>query len=96
MSKMSWAHAELSEQASELGFENIEQAEQNGYQVAYKNGKLVLLLNPTKAQEIAHNEWLKERDSLLARVDKVWENPTQDDLLKLVDELVKFIKQGEI
>lgn len=31
MSKMSQLHAELSEQASELGFESIEQAEANGY-----------------------------------------------------------------
>lgn len=41
MSKMSQLHAELSEQASQLGFHSIEEAEINGYEVDYENATLV-------------------------------------------------------
>lgn len=40
MSKMSQLHAELSEQAAELGFESIGEAEQAGYGVDWKNHRL--------------------------------------------------------
>lgn len=43
MSKMSQAHADLYEQASALGFESIQQAEENGYRITYDNGKLKLV-----------------------------------------------------
>ena len=38
---MSQLHAELSEQASELGFESIGEAEQAGYGVDWENAKLI-------------------------------------------------------
>lgn len=41
MSKMSQLHAELSEQAAELGFESIGEAEQAGYGVDWKNHRLI-------------------------------------------------------
>lgn len=41
MSKMSQLHAELSEQAYELGFESIGEAEQAGYCVDWENHKLI-------------------------------------------------------
>lgn len=41
MSKMSQLHAELSEQAYELGFESIGEAEQAGYGVDWKNHRLI-------------------------------------------------------
>ena len=41
MSKMSQLHAELSEQASELGFESLGEAEQAGYGVDWENAKLL-------------------------------------------------------
>lgn len=43
MSKMSQAHADLFEQAASLGFESIQQAEENGYRITYDNGKLKLV-----------------------------------------------------
>ena len=93
---MSQIHMELSEQASELGFASIEEAEANGYHVDYNGKGWELKLDITKAHEKAHEAWLKEKEELLEKVDKVWENPNQDDLLNLVDELVKFIKRGEV
>lgn len=41
MSKMSQLHAELSEQAAELGFESIGEAEQAGYGVDWENRRLI-------------------------------------------------------
>lgn len=96
MSKMSQLHAELSEQASELGFESIEEAEANGYHIAYDGTGWKLKLDMAKAYELARKDWEKERDDLLARADEVWENPNHDDLLELVSDLVAFIKKGEV
>lgn len=42
MSKMSQAQAELEEQASELGYASISEAEEDGCRIAYDNGKLKL------------------------------------------------------
>lgn len=73
MSKMSQLHAELSEQANELGFETIQDAVNSGYVVDYDKGKLVkygLGYSETveylaKEQEKAHEAWLKEKENLL-------------------------------
>ena len=35
MSKMSQLHAEIMEQLAELGFETIQEAEDNGYHITY-------------------------------------------------------------
>lgn len=72
MSKMSQLHAELSEQAIELGFESLEEALANGYEVDYDEKELV---NPyvlsDKAHEEAHKEWIKERDMYLETMDVI-------------------------
>lgn len=36
-----------------------------------------------------------DREKLLNRADKVWANPTYDDLLDLVKDLVWFIEHEE-
>lgn len=60
MSKMNKLAMELEEQASELGFESLEQAEQAGYEVDYENAKLI------EPQEAAHEAWLKEKEQVLS------------------------------
>lgn len=42
MSKMSQAQAELEEQASELGYASISEAEKDGCRITYDNGHLLL------------------------------------------------------
>lgn len=59
MSKMSQLHAELSEQAAELGFESISEAEEAGYGVDWEHGKL---LDPLTA---AHEATIATRDNLI-------------------------------
>lgn len=66
MSKMSQLHAELSEQAAELGFESIEQAEANGYVIYYEP---VAKLIPT--EEAAHKDLMLEKEKLLSDLDLV-------------------------
>lgn len=71
MSKMSQLHAELTEQAADLGFKSIEDAEQHGYIVEYKGGRLV----PTEElMKQAHEAWLKERDEVLSIIESVKED----------------------
>ena len=80
MSKMSQLHAELSEQAYELGFDSIEEAEAKGYVVDYDKQKLVQsnelqeknlvkaidgLDKLQKELEKAHEAWPKEKEEVL-------------------------------
>ena len=88
MSKMSQLHAELTQQASELGFMSIEEAEANGYEVDYEKGKLVrrsLGYSETveylaKEQQKAHEAWLKEKDRMLSILKDV-----QSDIAEWLD-----------
>lgn len=43
MSKLSQIHAELTEQANELGFLNIDDAEDNGYKVVFDKNSAKLV-----------------------------------------------------
>lgn len=63
MSKMSQLHAELSEQAAELGFESLGEAEQAGYGVDWENAKLIKVEDE---QDKAHEAWLAEKSACLA------------------------------
>ena len=95
MSKMSQLYAELSEQANELGFESLGEAEQAGYGVDWKNGKLIKVEDEL---EKAHEAWLKERDELLKRLEKKQDKLKKmlcDDtgLYSLITDAIKFIKE---
>ena len=107
MSKMSQLHAELTEQAYELGFESIEQALANGYEVDYDNYKLVkhkLGWSETaeylaKEQEKAHEAWLKERDEIIKDLDHIALGYTEGGFpahAKAIYRAIDFIKKGEI
>lgn len=97
MSKMSEIVMELDDQAMELGFESYEDAIERGGYTTYFNGTTYVLAKANAdEQEVAHEAWLKEKQELLTRADKVWENPDHDDLLALVSDLVVFIKKGEV
>lgn len=98
MSKMSQLHAELTEQANELGFESIEEAEADGYTIDYTERRLVKheCCDMAKELEQAHLAYIAKKEDLLERADKVWKDPTYDQLIDLVNELVCFIKKGEV
>lgn len=71
MSKMSQLHAELSEQASELGFESIEQAEANGYEVKFEDGNAFLVPDINKAYEELAEETKAKREA--KQIEMVYE-----------------------
>lgn len=98
MSKMSQIHAELMEQASELGFQSIEEAEACGYMVVYSEDKAELLpRDPLEQLNEAHKEWLKEREEVLEELRDLRDayrgvEHTEDVLSKTIN----FIEKGEI
>lgn len=99
MSKMSQLHAELSEQAYDLGFESIEEAEANGYHVAYSGNKVKLAFDASKAQEEAHKAWLKERDKVIKDLDHIALGYTEGGFpthAKAIYRAIEFIKKGEV
>lgn len=71
MSKMSQIHMDLSEQASELGFESIEQAEANGYEVKFEDGSAFLVPDINKAYEELAEEIETKREA--KQVEMVYE-----------------------
>ena len=94
MSKMSQLHAELTEQAQELGFESIEEAEANGYHVAYTGNRVKLAFDAAKAQEEAHKALLEEKDEVVNRLGLVsvrsyFDKQTIERAIKLINEEVK-------
>lgn len=93
MSKMSQLHAELSEQASSLGYQSIEEAEANGYEIDYTRGVLV------DGRELAHEEWLKERDEVIKDLNHIalgYAEAGFDDHAEKLYKAINFIKRGEI
>lgn len=99
MSKMSQLHAELSEQAYELGFESIEQAEANGYHIDYNGDTWILKPDVAKQQEQAHEAWLKEKQEVLIDLGRLHENLNErgyTSLADVADKATKFIERGEV
>lgn len=97
MSKMSQLHAELSEQATDLGHETLEQALDDGWCVDYDEGRLYKRID---VQEEAHAEWLKEREEVLKRLSDLYDELVyigmDDEYLATVNDAIDFIKKGEV
>ena len=104
MSKMSQLHAELTEQAAELGFENVEEALDNGYDVDYDNYKIVghkldfseTVKYLTKEQEKAHEAWLKEKACSLEGLEDLRKRIPYDwtETIDVLDRAIEFIKEA--
>lgn len=88
MSKLSELHAILSEQAAELGFESLGEAEQAGYGVDWEKGKLM------PPEEAAHEAWLKEKAGVLADLEEMKNGLDDQDELDALDRAIDFIKRG--
>lgn len=95
---MSQLHAELTEQAYELGFENLEEALANGYEVDYEECRLLhpyVLTN--KEHEKAHEAWLEEKQQVLNELVDVIHDDSLDwvAIVKRVEHAINFIEKGE-
>lgn len=94
MSKLSQLHAELSEQAYELGFESLSEAEQAGYGVDWENAKLIKIEDE---QEQAHLAWLKEREEVVADLERlITAYAGAEAVTKPVRKAINFIMKGEM
>ena len=90
MSRMSQLHAELTEQAAELGFESIGEAEQAGYGVDWDKHKLIKVEDE---QEKAHEAWLKEKEIVVGGLTNLLIHKVFD--FDIIERAIKFIKEGE-
>ena len=93
---MSQLHAELSEQAYELGFENLEQAFDNGYEVI-SDGNFAHLVRSEDEQELAHKDYEKRKEEILNDLDYLLRgyHYSIEDAEKLINA-IDFIKEGEV
>lgn len=97
MSKMGNLYIELSEQARDLGYETLEHALDNGYEVDYENSKLYLP-GPDESQELAHQEWIARRGAILADLYALYGHFMSYDETQyatIIKETIKFIEEGE-
>lgn len=62
---MSELHRELSEQAYDMGYQSLGEAEQMGCEVDWENQRLL------PPEEAAHNSILRERDEIIADLKKL-------------------------
>lgn len=90
MSKMSQLHAELTEQASELGFESIGEAEQAGYGVDWENAKLIKVEDE---QDKAHEAWVKERDILCHELEMLVSDTPYHVYKETLTKAVNFLRK---
>lgn len=91
MSKMSDLHLELTEQASRLGFQSIEEAEANGYGIDYEKRMLV------DGRELAHQDYLKRKEKILEELISVYNDiDVPKDYKAYLKHAIDFIKEGEI
>lgn len=92
MSKISQLHAELTEQAYDLGFNSLEDALAMGYEVDYENSKLV------DGREQAHEAWLKEKQQVLDELTDVINDGELDwgEIVRKVEHAIEFIEKGEM
>lgn len=98
MSKMGRLNLELQEQLAELGYENIEQAEAEGYRVNYEDEVLERLdTMPLNEQDKAHEAWLEEKEEVLGELISVYNDiDVPRDNKKYIRHAIEFIRKGEM
>lgn len=81
MSKLSQLHAELSEQAAELGFGSIGEAEQAGYGVDWENHRLI----PDADKAYEDLDKTEKEDKEAKQIEAVWKILTNaKDMIAMV------------
>lgn len=103
MSKMSQFHAELSARASELGFETLQQALDNGYHINYCNKDTVELVRRRdhggEEQEKAHKDYLRRKEEVLEELQDMRDGIAEGGYkvyAKIIDKAMQLIKEGEV
>lgn len=97
MSKIGQVNFDLQEQAEALGFESVQEALDNGYfAILEKGGEAHLIPKDEWELKKAHEAWLAKRAVILDKLEMLI-NDTQYKVYKdTLEEVVAFIKGGEI
>lgn len=90
---MSNIHLELTEQANELGFESLEEAEARGYTVKYSGDEAFLVPDVNKAYEERRREWEKERNIIIGKLEMLINDTPYKVYEDTLSEAIKFIKE---
>lgn len=99
MSKMSQLHAELSEQAYELGYESIEEAEANGLKVQYNEDGTATLVpfltdkEQEKAEQARREDMLDKIDEAIGYI-RFYDHQDSDEHIKNLLEVEEYIKHN--
>lgn len=104
MSKLSQLHAELSEQAYDMGYVSLEEALSDGWEVDYENAKLIKKMSYSdtvewlrKEEEKAHEAWLEEKRQVLNDLDIVAHSDSVPfEHKEIVKQAIEFIRKGEM
>lgn len=110
MSKIGNLNLELQEQANELGYDTVQEALDNGYEVIQRTMGAPRDLDEVdrepeawyelqKKDELkeAHEAWLKEREEVLEGLDiVVHSDAVPFEHKEIVKDAIEFIKRGEV
>lgn len=92
MSKMSDVQLDLTEQANSLGFEDIEEAEANGYKVDYNGDGWTLKPDVNKAYEDRHKELEKEKQKVIRKLQLAKSTMRANNYFECADRVAEAIK----
>lgn len=93
MSKVGQYNLELQEQAEELGFSTTQEALDAGFTVDYTAKEPTLVFDNDKAQEQAHEAWLKEKEEVLKGLDACLETSECSPACDIdIERAIKFIE----
>ena len=100
MSKMSQLHAELSQQAYDLGFNSLDDALAMGYMINYTERRLVRheCCDMAKEQERAHLAYIVERaehEKKLKVISEFLRKNNAEGYAEDIDNAIEFFNQGE-
>lgn len=91
MSKIGKINLELEEQAQELGFEGLEEAQEAGCVVEWHENSAELV----EPLEAAHRAWEKEKEEVRVGLAMVADNlPAGSEVQQAVERAIKFIEEN--
>lgn len=90
---------QLQECAEELGFSTITEALDAGYHEVQDLVAGTFKLEKIDEQEKAHEAWLAERETILRKLDNLYNEMVAldmtDEQLTILNDTIEFIKRGE-
>lgn len=93
MSKMSELHRELTERAYDLGYESLEDAQANGYDIDYDNQTLV------DVRDKLHQEHLEKKASVLPKLKELQHNlieAREPQWSAIITDTIQLLEEGEL